>query len=175
MLSLVLALIIVLLFTPFGVGAEPHRPPFFRGALRLPELLREISGKMASILNISRDPGTPPERDSRMPFRWKGASLVLAEGVVSSLITGRNRMGRGAPPGDRYPTDPLPWEKDPEPGGVEKLRTDAETREAFAGVFRPAWRGACHSHFPHGRGLAGLICLGQKKSGNSSLMRIWSS
>ena len=166
-LSLVLALIIVLLFTPLRERVQSlidHL--FFRGRYDYRELLREISGKMASILSISQIRGLLLNviHDALQVER---ASLVLAEGGVFRLYNGEKPDGEGEPPpGDVIPLIRfLTWEKRPlNRVAVEKLRTDAETREAFAGLF-DLLGAVLVIPIPSREGLAGLICLGQKKSG----------
>ncbi|MDP3096721.1 MAG: ATP-binding protein [Syntrophales bacterium] len=166
-LSLVLALIIVLLFSPLRERVQSlidHL--FFRGRYDYRELLREISGKMASILSISQIRGLLLNviHDALQVER---ASLVLAEGGVFRLYNGEKPDGEGEPP----PKGVIPlirfltWEKGPlNRVDVEKLRTDAETREAFAGLFN-LLGAVLVIPIPSREGLAGLICLGQKKSG----------
>ncbi|MEK6535447.1 MAG: ATP-binding protein [Thermodesulfobacteriota bacterium] len=166
-LSLVLALIIVLLFTPLRERVQSLIDRlFFRGRYDYRELLREISGKMASILSISQIRGLLLNviHDALQVER---ASLVLAEGGVFRLYNGEKPDGEGEPPpGDVIPLIRfLTWEKRPlNRVAVEKLRTDAETREAFAGLF-DLLGAVLVIPIPSREGLAGLICLGQKKSG----------
>ncbi|MFH2119015.1 MAG: ATP-binding protein [Pseudomonadota bacterium] len=166
-LSLVLALIIVLLFTPLRERVQSLIDRlFFRGRYDYRELLREISGKMASILSISQIRGLLLNviHDALQVER---ASLVLAEGGVFRLYNGEKPDGEGEPP----PKGVIPlirfltWEKGPlNRVDVEKLRTDAETREAFARLF-DLLGAVLVIPIPSREGLAGLICLGQKKSG----------
>lgn len=166
-LSLVLALIIVLLFSPLRERVQSLIDRlFFRGRYDYRELLREISGKMASILSISQIRGLLLNviHDALQVER---ASLVLAEGGVFRLYNGEKPDGDGEPPpGDVIPLIRfLTWGKRPlNRVDVEKLRTDAETREAFAGLFNLIGA-VLVIPIPSREGLAGLICLGQKKSG----------
>lgn len=166
-LSLVLALIIVLLFTPLRERVQSFIDHlFFRGRYDYRALLREISGKMASILSISQIRGLLLNviHDALQVER---AFLVLAEGGVFRLYNGEKPDGDGEPPpGDVIPLIRfLTWGKRPlNRVAVEKLRTDAETREAFAGLF-DLLGAALVIPIPSREGLAGLICLGQKKSG----------
>jgi len=166
-LSLVLALIIVLLFTPLRERVQSLIDRlFFRGRYDYRELLREISGKMASILSISQIRGLLLKviHDALQVER---ASLVLEEGGVFRLYNGEKPDVEGEPPpGDVIPLIRfLTWGKKPlNRVAVEKLRTDAETREAFAGLF-DLLGAVLVIPIPSREGLAGLICLGQKKSG----------
>ncbi|MBU0653071.1 MAG: GAF domain-containing protein [Proteobacteria bacterium] len=166
-LSLVLALIIVLLFTPLRERVQSLIDRlFFRGCYDYRELLREISGKMASILSISQIRGLLLNviHDALQVER---ASLVLAEGGVFRFYNREKPDGEGEPspkgviPLIRF----LTWEKGPlNRVAVEKLGTDAETREAFARLF-DLLGAVLVIPIPSREGLAGLICLGQKKSG----------
>ena len=121
---------------------------------------------MASILSISQIRGLLLNviHDALQVER---ASLVLAEGGVFRLYNGEKPDGEGEPPSRRrYPTDPLSnvGKRPLNRVAVEKLRTDAETREAFAGLF-DLLGAVLVIPIPSREGLAGLICLGQKKSG----------
>jgi two-component system NtrC family sensor kinase len=166
-LSLVLALIIVLLFTPLRERVQSLIDRlFFRGRYDYRELLREVSGQMASILNISQIRGLLLNviHDALQVER---ASLVLAEGGGFRLYNGEKPDGEGEPPpGDVIPLIRfLTWGKRPlNRAAVEKLKTDAETRKAFAGLF-DLLGAVLVIPIPSREGLAGLICLGQKKSG----------
>jgi signal transduction histidine kinase len=166
-LSLVLALIIVLLFTPLRERVQSLIDRlFFRGRYDYRELLREISGKMASILSLSqiRRLLLNVIHDALQVER---ASLVLTEGSVFRLYNGEKPDGEGEPPpGDVIPLIRfLTWGKRPlNRVAVEKLRTDKETREAFAALF-DLLGAVLVIPIPSREGLAGLICLGQKKSG----------
>lgn len=167
LLSLVLAVVIVLLFTPLRERVQSLIDRlFFRGRYDYRDLLREISGKLASILTISQIRGLLLNviHDA---LQVEKTSLVLAEEGVLHLYGGENVNGEGEPaPRDviqliRF----LTWEKRPlNRVAVEKLRTDAETRAVFATLF-DLLGVVLVIPIPSRDGLAGLICLGQKKSG----------
>lgn len=167
-LSLVLALIIVFLFNPLrGRLQRLIDHLFFRGRYDYRELLREISGKMTSLLSLSQIRGLllSTIRDAMQVER---VALVLAEGGLFRLYDDVEKLDREGepPPGQVIPLIRfLTGEKRPlSRAAVGKLPTDAETREVFVGIFD--FLGVTLViPIPSQEGLAGLICLGQKKSG----------
>ncbi len=99
-LSLVLALIIVLLFTPLRERVQSLIDRlFFRGRYDYRELLREISGRLASLLSL------PQIRELLIDaiteaLQVERVTLILAEGGVFRLYGGKEAEGQGRMPSE---------------------------------------------------------------------------
>ena len=166
-LSLVLALIIVLLFTPLRERVQSLMDRlFFRGRYDYRELLREISGRLASLLSL------PQIRELLIgaiteAMQVERLTLIIAEGGVFRLYEGKETGGTG----EALYTETasligiLKKEKRPlSRAAVERLRVGETDREAITRLFNHLGA-ALVIPLPAREGLAGLIALGQKKSG----------
>jgi two-component system NtrC family sensor kinase len=166
-LSLVLALIIVLLFTPLRERVQSLMDRlFFRGRYDYRELLREISGRLASLLSL------PQIRELLIgaiteAMQVERLTLIIAEGAVFHLYDGKEMDGAGEA---LYAETAsligiLKNEKRPlSRAAVERLRVDEADREAITRLFNHLGA-VLVIPLPAREGLAGLIALGQKKSG----------
>jgi len=166
-LSLVLALIIVLLFNPLRERVQSViEHLFFRGRYDYRQLLREISGRMASLLSLPQIRGLLIDEITGA-LRVEGVSLVMAEEGGLRLYPEREPGGAGdAPPGEIAPlirfleANKMPLSR----AAVETLRREHEDSEAFTRLF-DALGAVLLVPIPSRKGLTGLIALGQKRSG----------
>ncbi|MBU2261179.1 MAG: GAF domain-containing protein, partial [Proteobacteria bacterium] len=166
-ISVVLALVIVLLFNPIRERLQAIIDRlFFRGRYDYQELLREISGKMATLLNVGQIRGLLIGTIGEA-LQVEGVSLVMAEGEGFSLYEGGSATGEGkAPPADVgvlmsfLGREGRPLSR----AAVERSRIDAPEQKAIAGIL-DSLRAALVIPIPSRERLAGMIALGQKKSG----------
>jgi two-component system NtrC family sensor kinase len=167
-LSLVLALVIVLLFNPLRRQVQGLIDRlFFRGRYDYRQLLREISGRMASLLSLSqiRELLIVAITDA---LQVEKVILVMVEG------DGMRRYDNGT--ADGAGVEVLQGEIAPLIGYLEREKTplgrsDAERRamgveerEKVARIFDRLGIVLCIP-LPSPDGLAGLIAIGQKRSG----------
>jgi len=166
-LSLVLALIIVLLFTPLRERVQSLIDRlFFRGRYDYRELLREISGRLASLLSL------PQIRELLIgaiteAMQVERLTLIIAEGGVFRLYDGKETDGAGEAPSAETASLIGILKKEKRPlsrAAVERLRVGEADREAITRLFDHLGA-ALVIPLPAREGLAGLIALGQKKSG----------
>jgi two-component system NtrC family sensor kinase len=166
-LSLVLALIIVLLFTPLRERVQrliDHI--FFRGRYDYRELLQEISGRLASLLSF------PQIRELLIgtiigALQVERVTLIIAEGDVFRLYDGKETGGTAEAPceGITLLIRILGMEKRPlSRATVERRYTGEADREPLSRLFDDLGA-VLVIPLPAREGLAGLIALGQKKSG----------
>lgn len=166
-ISVVLALVIVLLFNPIRERLQAIIDRlFFRGRYDYQELLREISGKMATLLNVGQIRGLLIGTIGEA-LQVEGVSLVMAEGEGFRLYEGGSATGEGkAPPADVgvlmsfLGREGRPLSR----AAVERPRIDAPEQKAIAGIL-DSLRAALVIPIPSRERLAGMIALGQKKSG----------
>jgi signal transduction histidine kinase len=166
-ISVILALVIVLLFNPIRERVQVIIDRlFFRGRYDYRELLREISGKMATILNVGQIRGLLIGEIGKA-LQVEGVSLVMAEGDGFRLYEGGGAVAEEkAPPADvGILMSFLGREGKPlRRAAVERRRIDAPEYKASAGILD----GLCAAlviPIPSRERLAGMIALGQKKSG----------
>ena len=166
-LSLVLALIIVLLFTPLRERVQSLMDRlFFRGRYDYRELLREISGRLASLLSL------PQIRELLIgaiteALQVDRLTLIIAEGAVFRLYDGKETDGAGEAPSAETASLIGILKKEKRPlsrAAVERLRVGEADREAITRLFNHLGA-ALVIPLPAREGLAGMIALGQKKSG----------
>jgi two-component system, NtrC family, sensor kinase len=166
-LSLVLALIIVLLFTPLREWVQSFIDRlFFRGRYDYRELLREISGRLALLLSLPQireliiETITDALQVDRVTF------LVAEDGVFRIYDGNETDRAREATSTEAASLiGILKKEKRPLSRAVaERLRIGAGDREAIIRFFDHLGA-ALIIPLPAREGLAGLIALGQKKSG----------
>ncbi|PJC71613.1 MAG: hypothetical protein CO013_13715, partial [Syntrophobacterales bacterium CG_4_8_14_3_um_filter_58_8] len=166
-LSLVLALIIVLLFTPLRERVQSLIDRlFFRGRYDYRELLREISGRLASLLSF------PQIRELLIgaiteALQVERVTLIIAEGAVFRLYEGKEMDGAAEPPSAETALliDLLKKEQRPlSRAAVESRPVGEADREAITRLFDHLGA-ALVIPLPAREGLAGLIAIGQKKSG----------
>ena len=167
MLSLVLALIIVLLFNPLRQwvqGFIDHL--FFRGRYDYRELLQKISGRLASLLKL------PQIRDLLIgsiaeTLQVEKVILVMAEAGVYRLYEGQEtNESKEAPPEEITPLVRI-LEKEKQPltrSTAERYPVDDEERNSVVRLFDRLGV-AMAVPIPAREGLAGIIAIGQKKSG----------
>ncbi|MBU4074466.1 MAG: GAF domain-containing protein [Proteobacteria bacterium] len=178
-LSLVLALIIVLLFNPLREWVQGLiERLFFRGSYDYRQLLREISGRMASLLSLPQIRGllsdaitealqvervvlVMAEAGGLRLYEWRGTGTL---GEVTEA--GAEAGAEGAPSGEiALLIRTLEREKRPlSRAAVERRWGDEEGAEALTRIFNRLGA-ALVIPLPAREGLAGLIALGQKKSG----------
>jgi len=166
-LSLVLALIIVLLFTPLRERVQRLIDClFFRGRYDYRELLQEISGRLASLLSF------PQIRELLIgaimgALQVERVTLIIAEGDVFRLYDGKETGGTGEAPceGITLLIRILGMEMRPlSRAKVERRSTGEADRELLSRLFDDLGA-VLVIPLPAREGLAGLIALGQKKSG----------
>jgi signal transduction histidine kinase len=166
-LSLILSLIIVLLFTPLRERVQRLIDNiFFRGRYDYRELLQEISGRLASLLSF------PQIRELLVSaiteaLQVERVTLVIAEGGVFRLYDGKEAGGTGRTPSEKIEllVHILGMEKRPLSRAVVERRAAGEAeRELFGRLFDDLGA-VLVIPLPAREGLAGLIALGQKKSG----------
>jgi two-component system, NtrC family, sensor kinase len=166
-LSFFLALIIVLLFNPIRVRLQELIDRlFFRGRYNYRELLREVSGHLSSLLSLSqiRELLIRTIRDA---LQVEGASLILAEGGAFYLYegdksggTGKELSGEITPLIRYFAAEKMHLSR----ATVGKTHTDPKFREEMAALF-DRLGASLLIPIPSREGLDGMICLGQKKSG----------
>ena len=166
-LSLVLALIIVLLFTPLRERVQRLIDRlFFRGRYDYRELLQEISGRLASLLSLQQI------RELLIgaiagAMQVERVTLIIAEGGVFRLYEGKETGGTGEAPfeGIALLIRILGVEKRPlSRVTVERCEAGEADREVLNRLFDHLGA-VLVIPLPAREGLAGLIALGQKKSG----------
>ena len=166
-LSLVLALIIVLLFTPLRERVQRLIDRlFFRGRYDYRELLQEISGRLASLLSLQQI------RELLIgaiagAMQVERVTLIIAEGGVFRLYEGKETGGTGEAPfeGIALLIHILGVEKRPlSRVTVERCEAGEADREVLNRLFDHLGA-VLVIPLPAREGLAGLIALGQKKSG----------
>jgi two-component system NtrC family sensor kinase len=166
-LSLVLALIIVLLFTPLRERVQSLMDRlFFRGRYDYRELLREISGRLASLLSL------PQIRELLIgaiaeAMQVERLTLIIAEGGVFRLYDGKETGGAGEELSGEISLliRILEMEKRPlSRATVERRRADEADRKILNRLFDDLGA-VLVIPLPAREGLAGLIALGQKRSG----------
>jgi len=166
-LSLVLALIIVLLFTPLRERVQSLMDRlFFRGRYDYRELLREISGRLASLLSLPQIKelliGAITEA-----MQVERLALIIAEGGVFRLYDGKETGGAGEELSGEISLliRILEMEKRPlSRATVERRRADEADRKILNRIFDDLGA-VLVIPLPAREGLAGLIALGQKRSG----------
>src|SRR3989339_1172 len=166
LLSLILAVIIVLLFNPLRErvqNAIDHL--FFRGRYDYRELLREISGRLSTLLSLPQI--------KEMLIGAIAEALQVEKVILIIVEKGSFRLygedsGRGGedPPGEVGVLIRI-LEKEKRPisyAAAGKHLEDNEDRETMAGLFNRL--GAMLViPLPAREGLTGMIALGQKRSG----------
>ena len=180
-LSLVLALIIVLLFNPLREWVQGLiERLFFRGRYDYRQLLREISGRMASLLSLPQIRGLLSDAITEA-LQVERVILVMAEaggfrlyerrgtgtlGEVTEAGAEAGAGAEGAPSGEiALLIRTLEREKRPlSRAAVERRWGDEEGAEALTRIFNRLGA-ALVIPLPAREGLAGLIALGQKRSG----------
>jgi len=166
-LSLILALIIVLLFNPLRERVQnliDHL--FFRGRYDYRQLLREISGRMVSLLSLLQIRNLLIDEITET-LKVESVTLVMAEEGGLQLYGG----GKSGRVGEALPKEIATQIRFMEGGNMplsraatEKLQREDGDPEAFTRLFD--FLGAVLLvPLPSREGLAGLIALGQKKSG----------
>ena len=167
-LSLILALVIVLLFNPLrGWVQRLIDRLFFRGRYDYRQLLREISGRMASLLSLSqiRELLIGAITDA---LQVEKAILVMAEGDGFRLYDEQTADGAGVELPHREIASLSGYlERELMPLSLHeserRLRSEAE-REMVTQIFDRLGVVLCIP-LPSPGGLAGLIAIGQKRSG----------
>jgi two-component system, NtrC family, sensor kinase len=165
-LSLVLVLIIILLFNPLREKVQGLIDRlFFRGRYDYHELLRELSSRLASLLSLPqiRELLISSTADA---LQAEKVILVLAEGEGYRLYCGE-AGGTGEPPPEKIALliDFLNKEKRPMSRvSAERSRLSHEDREVVVRLFDHLGA-VLVIPLPAREGLAGLIALGQKRSG----------
>jgi two-component system NtrC family sensor kinase len=165
-LSLILAVIIVLIFNPLrGRVQNVIDNLFFRGRYDYRELLREISGRLRTLLSLPQI--------KEMLIGAIAEALQVEKVILVIMEKGRFRLynedsGRGGedPPGEiGLLIKILENEKRPiSRAAAEKHLMRKEERETMAGLFNRL--GAILViPLPAREGLTGMIALGQKRSG----------
>ena len=166
-LSLVLALIIVLLFTPLRERVQSLMDRlFFRGRYDYRELLREISGRLASLLSL------PQIRELLIgaitgAMQVERLTLIIAEGGVFRLYDGKETGGAGEELSGEISLMIRILEMEKRPlsrATVERRRADEADRKILNRLFDDLGA-VLVIPLPAREGLAGLIALGQKRSG----------
>ncbi|MBE0558597.1 MAG: GAF domain-containing protein, partial [Proteobacteria bacterium] len=167
-LSLILAVVIVLLFNPLrGQVQSLIDRLFFRRRYDYRQLLREISGRMASLLSL------PQIRELLIgaiseALQVEKVILVMAEGDGLRLYDGRTADGAeaGVPHGEIVPLiGYLDREKMPLSRTEWEWRSrDEGERESITRTLDRLGVVLCIP-LPSPEGLAGLIAIGQKRSG----------
>jgi two-component system, NtrC family, sensor kinase len=166
-LSLVLALIIVLLFTPLRERVQRLIDRlFFRGRYDYRELLQEISGRLASLLSF------PQIRELLIgtiigALQVERVTLIIAEGDVFRFYDGKETAGTGEAPceGIALLIRILGMEKRPLSRATVERRSTGEADRELLSRFFADLGAVLVIPLPAREGLAGLIALGQKKSG----------
>lgn len=166
-LSLVLALIIVILFTPLRERVQSLMDRlFFRGRYDYRELLREISGRLASLRSLSQI------RELLIgaimgAMQVERLTLIIAEGDVFRLYDEKETDGTVEASSAETASLIGILKKEKRPlsrMAVEGLRVGKADREAITRLFDHL-SAALVIPLPAREGLAGWIALGQKQSG----------
>ena len=166
LLSVVLALIIVLLFSPLKEWVQGIIDRlFFRGRYNYRELLGEISGRLASMLNLRQIRGFLTGKIGEV-LQVEGVSLITAEDGHYRLYRGENDSEGEEVPVEIEPLIPaLQSAKRPLTGAaVERFSLGSAERKAFAEIFK-ALDAAMIVPICSWEGLVGFIAIGQKRSG----------
>jgi signal transduction histidine kinase len=167
LLSLVLALIIVLLFTPLRERVQRLIDRiFFRGRYDYRELLQEISGRLASLLTFPQIRGLLIGAITGA-LQVEKVALIIAEGDLFRLYSGKGTAAEGqAPPeGIALLISILGMEKRPlNRMAVERCASGEADREVMGRLFDRLCA-VLVIPLPAREGLAGLIALSQKRSG----------
>jgi len=166
-ISVILALVIVILFNPVRERLQAIIDRlFFRGRYDYQELLREISGKMATLLNLGQIRGLLIGAIGEA-LQVEGVSLVMAEKEGFRLYEGGGSTGKGKTPPAGTGTLIAFLEREGKPLGraaVESLRSEIGGQKEVAGALE-SLGAALVIPIPARERLAGVIALGQKKSG----------
>jgi two-component system NtrC family sensor kinase len=166
-LSLILALIIVLLFNPLREWVQGLMDRlFFRGRYDYRELLREISGRLALLLSL------PKIRELiigaiKEAMQVERLALIMAEGGVFRLYNenATGGMGKALSEDVSLLIQILEVEKRPlSRAAMEGRRADEEDQRILHRIFDDLGA-VLIIPLPARKGLAGLIALGQKRSG----------
>ena len=91
-----------LVHPPSGTGAEPHRPPFFPGTLRLPGAAPGDQRAVGLASESPADQGTAHRRDYGGPAGGEGDPHPCRRGCFPSLRRKRNGRGRGGVYPERF-------------------------------------------------------------------------
>lgn len=165
LLSLILAGIIVLFFNPLRERVQHLIDRlFFRGRYDYRQLLREISGRLRTLLNLRQIRETLIDAIAGA-LQVERVVLVIAEGGAFRLYAGDSDGGE-EPPGDvDLLLGIIGREKQPiNRVTAEKRCPDHRDRERMSGLFKRL--GAVLAvPLPGREGLTGMIALGQKRSG----------
>jgi two-component system NtrC family sensor kinase len=168
-LSLVLALIIVLFFTPLRERLQGFIDRlFFRGRYDYHESLKEISGRLALLLSLPRIRELLIEAITRT-LEVESVKLILTEEGVVRIYGFQEAGATGQEPlaKERMGSFIRALETAKRPlsrSAVEKRRSDDRERENLTAVFEDLGA-VLVVPLPAREGLAGLIALGQKRSG----------
>jgi two-component system, NtrC family, sensor kinase len=165
-LSLILILIIVLLFNPLRERVQRLIDRlFFRGRYDYRELLREISGRLASLQSLPQIRGMLISAISES-MQVERVVLLIAEEGEYRLYDGGVAGAGDAPPGEiALLIRVLDKEKRPmTKAAVERWSRNHEDREALTRLFNHLGA-VLVIPLPTREGPAGLIALGQKRSG----------
>ena len=166
MLSLILAFIIVLLFNPLRERVQDLiERLFFRGRYNYRELLREISGRLRTLLSL------PQIREVLInaitgALQVERVTLVIAEEGRFRLYDRRSGGGGEEPPGEIASLIRI-LEKEKRPlsrAVAERRLVGNEDHETLARLFDQLGA-ALVIPLPAREGLTGMIALGQKRSG----------
>ncbi len=165
--SIVLALVVVLLFNPFRERVQGLIDRlFFRRKYDYQALLREVSGKMATLLRVDQIRRLLIDAIGEA-LQVEGVSLAMAEGRGFRLY-GRS----GTADEDQAPPAEIAILAGILAGegralnrtDIERIALEEGERSAVRGIF-DALRAALVVPIPSPNGLSGMIVLGQKKSG----------
>lgn len=166
-LSLVLALIIVLLFNPLRERVQRIiERLFFRGRYDYRQILREISGRMATLLSLPQIRGLLIDEITEA-LQVESVALVMVEEGGERLYAGRESAGVGEiPPAETahligsLSRGKMPMSR----SAAEKLRSSDGDPGVIPRLF-DSLGAALIVPLPSRDGFAGLIALGQKRSG----------
>lgn len=167
LLSLLLALIIVFLFTPLREWVQGLMERLFsRGRYDYRELLREISGRLASLLAL------PQIRELligsiQQALQAEKVTLLVAEGAFFHLYDSEESDGAAETPPEEASLLMGILKKEGRPlgrEGVKGLPVSESERAAVTRLFDHL-DAVLMIPLPGREALAGLIALGQKKSG----------
>lgn len=162
-ISLAMALMIVLLFTPLRTWVQGFIDRlFFRGRYDYREVLREISGRLASLMSLPQIRALIVGAIQNS-MNVERVSLILSEEGVCRIYEGGNTRH-----GDENITLPC---RIPENGkrplsraNLERIRIGEADRAALAGLFERLGA-VLLIPLPARDRLSGMIALGQKRSG----------
>jgi two-component system NtrC family sensor kinase len=167
-LSLILALIIVLLFNPLRERVQILIDRlFFRGRYDYRHLLRKISGRMASLLSLPQIRELLSSSITEA-LQVERVILIMAEEEGFRPYDGRTESGagEGGPPREIAPLigflegETIPLSR----AAVEKHWKGQEAQEIISRIFERLGV-VLFIPLPSPDGLAGLIAIGQKRSG----------